>query len=133
MISFRYHVVTVVAILFALAAGVVLGHGMSTTTASPTVSSGGTPSTSATSAPSADVTALKQQIADEELHRGRGPRVVAGSLTGTSVVARRSSRSGHRDRLGSAQLLPAPVPRSRDGSTWATTLSTRARASWSTS
>ncbi len=108
MISFRYHVVTVVAILFALAAGVVLGHGMSTTTASPTVSSGGTPSTSATSAPSADVTALKQQIADEaSFIEAVGPRVVAGSLTGTTVVVVVAPGADTAIVSGLSQLLPA--------------------------
>jgi hypothetical protein len=85
VISFRYHVVTVVAILFALAAGVVLGHGLAGTPA--TVTGSGTPTATSTPAPTVDVARLQQQLAnDQGFIKGVASQVVAGSLSGTSVV-----------------------------------------------
>ena len=86
MISFRYHVVTVVGILFALAAGVVLGNGLG--------GSGTGSTTSDQSALSAKLDDAQQKLAtaesgrswDEKYISGVANRTVAGSLSGRTVV-----------------------------------------------
>jgi hypothetical protein len=84
MVSFRYHLVSVGAVLFALAAGVVLGAGPLSTR----VSSALTPPAATSSAAStAAVTALKASVAGQDAYiASTAKALVTGQLRKTRVV-----------------------------------------------